>query len=289
MRKRIGIEALLAWAYRDELPKAGARRQRMTGIGYGNAWRSILGYGQLLSIVDDDGRNRFGVMADPDAEGEPHPDAIRVYEAVQALEGIEVALPDDWGLLSDIVDIEPERASLTARAIEHVSLVDRDGVRRLTGAAPALVKRHAIMGDAPDWRVEQPIRRFLGHPNGGGAAWFRLITVETDTGPIVSEVDGFDRNRRRPYGDAYRKEVLDPEPLPGVLARADYVIWRAVLDVLADDLAGQLAAHEPLTSERPERPWEVAPESLPRVLPNLKAMPIVMRRVKRAGSKRLAA
>jgi hypothetical protein len=288
MMKRIGIEALLRWAFCEELPKAGSGRSKLTGVGFGNAWRSILGFGDLLAVVDDEGRNRFGVIADPNAEGEPHPDAIAVHDAVRALDDMEIELPEGWDPLADLDDIDAERPGLIARALAHVSVIDAEGVRRMKGSVSAIVIRQAILGGTPVWEAEQPERRFVLGANGR-PAWFRTITVETEAGPITSEVDGYDAKGKRPMAGAYRKTFLDPDPAEAALGRAEYEIWRFALDVLVERLAGLMDAHEATPSERAWRPWEEAPELAPRVLPSLTAAPACQPPIRPGRRKRLAA
>lgn len=272
MAKRIGIEALLAWAFCDELPKAGAGRQ-MAGIGVGNAWRPMTEFGQLLTIVDSFGWNRFGVWADVTKEGSPHPDAIAVHGAVHELDAMEIDLPEGWDPLADMEGIDDERPALIARALGHISLIDASGARRMKGAVSALLIKHAVLGGCPVWEAEQPERRFVLGANGK-PAWFRIVTVETSAGPMESEVDGYDAKAKRPMAGAYRKTFLDPDPTEAALGRAEYQVWRFALDLLVERLAGCLAEHEVEPSGRSLWPWEEAPETAPRVLPNLtQAMP----------------
>jgi len=269
-KKPIEIEKLLAWTFREELPKAGAARA-LTGIGFGRAHRAVEKFGEYLTLIDCDGINRFGVVSDLMAMEEPDPDAIAVFEAVTALDEIEVELPEGWNPLADMEGIEAELPALLARALDKVTVVDASGARRMKVGPGALVTRHAILGDAPCWQAEQPERKVV--LNGRGApAWFRSITVETSDGPMRQEVDGFDPKGRRPFAGAYRKTFLDPDPLPAALARAEYEVWHSALDYLAAVLDGTLERFDALPSQRPARPWEEAAMSEPRILPNLLAL-----------------
>jgi hypothetical protein len=270
MKKPIEIEKLLAWTFREELPKAGAARA-LTGIGFGRAHRAVEKFGEYLTLIDCDGINRFGVVSDLMALEEPDGDAIAVFEAVTALDEIEVELPEGWNPLADMDGIDAELPGLLARALDRVTVVDAAGARRMKVGPGAIVTRHAIMGDAPCWQAEQPERKIVVGAKGA-PAWFRMITVETSDGPKRQEVDGYDQKGKRPFPGAYRKTFLDPDPLPAALARAEYEVWHSALDYLAAVLAGELQRFDVLPTARPARPWEEAGLIEPRILPNLLAL-----------------
>jgi len=254
MKQAIGIEKLLAWTYREELPKAGAARS-LSGVGIGRAHRAVEKYGRYLSLIDCDGENRFGVVSDLMAMEEPHPDAVRVYEAVLALEGVEIDMPEGWNPLSDMAAIGDELPAILGKAMA--------GLIRTNCAL--LVRRHAIMGGAPAWEAEMPVRRVVTQQ--GVPLWFRRITVETSAGPVETEVNGFDRKGRRPMPGAYRKTYLDPDPTEAAIGRAEYEAWHAALAHLVGVLAGTLDAYELLPTERPARPWEEGTAEPARILP----------------------
>src|SRR5688500_9952509 len=101
LKKRMTIEALLRWAYRDELPKAQAPGGSLRPAGFGGAWGGIERYGELLTVIDHGLENRYGLVPDLSATTEPHPDAIRIGDAVQALDAFPLNLPDGWNPLTD--------------------------------------------------------------------------------------------------------------------------------------------------------------------------------------------
>jgi hypothetical protein len=270
MKKPIEIEKLLAWTFREELPKAGAARA-LTGIGFGRAHRAVEKFGEYLTLIDCDGINRFGVVSDLMAMEEPDADAIAVFEAVTALDEIEVELPEGWNPLGDMDGIEAELPGLLARALDKVTVIDAAGARRMKVGPGAIVTRHAIMGDAPCWQADQPERKVVLGAKGT-PAWFRSITVETSDGPMAQEVDGYDQKGKRPFPGAYRKTFLEPDPLPAALARAEYEVWHSALDYLAAVLDGELERFDVLPSARPSRPWEAAGAEPSRILPNLLAL-----------------
>lgn len=269
MKKLIEIEKLLSWTFREELPKAGAARA-LTGFGFGRAHRAVEKFGEYLTLIDCDGINRFGVVSDLMAMEEPHADAIAVFEAVSALDEIEVELPADWNPLGDMEGIDAELPGLLARALDKVTVLDAAGARRMKVGPGALVMKHAIMGDAPCWEADQPERKLVLGAKGA-PAWFRTITVETSGGPVAQEVDGYDPRGKRPFAGAYRKTWLDPDPLPAALGRALYEVWHSALAFLVEELDGRLETVDVLHSPRAERPWEGPRRPPPRVLPNLRA------------------
>lgn len=287
MKKRIGIEALLAWTYRDELPKAGAARA-LTGVGIKRAYSAVEAYGEYLSLIDCAGENRFGVVADLMAMAEPAMDAVRVYFAVRDLDELTIALPEGWDPLSDLEGIEPERPALIARALNQLTMIDADGARVMKGAPSTLVRKHAILGGCPVWEADQPERRLERGVNGR-TRWFRRIIVETSAGPMESEVDGWDPKAKRPAADAYPKTYLDPDPADAVLGRAEYEVWHSALGLLAEQLAGQLDGFDVEPSARPARPWEEAPTLAPRILPSLVPLSCDKPVRRKAGSTRRAA
>ncbi|MBS7699183.1 MULTISPECIES: hypothetical protein [unclassified Chelatococcus] len=88
-KRTMDIETLLRWAYREELPKAlGSASGPSDSIRSG--WAGISSYAQLLAVID---YNRYGVLPDLTALDGPHVDAVRVFDAVRALDGCAVEVP----------------------------------------------------------------------------------------------------------------------------------------------------------------------------------------------------
>lgn len=287
--KAIGIEALLRWAYCEELPKAQGRGGSLAVAGYGRAWGGTERFGELLTIVDAP-VNGYGVVPDFTATTEPHPDALAVHAAVSDMDGTVVGLPEGWAPLVDLIGPDGlrdgEAAAAAVRGLDRVTVVDADGDRVWRGGVAALVRRHAVLGDRPDWRAEMPERRVLTGANGKPkwfrrqAVWAGPVDANGDAIPefgrfIEVEVDGFDPKRREPYPDAYAKELLEPDPGLAAEARAEWEVWRAAVAALASGLGGEgspLVAHRLLPFVESARPWvdgEVGTAA--RVLPDLRA------------------
>jgi hypothetical protein len=249
-RRRIGIEEFLTWAYLRELPKTRAATKGPQPAK--SAWRMIERWFDELSLARMDD-NAFGVVPDFFSQGLPH---------------LDIGLPEDWAPISDLADLGGHAIGLPARALEVLCARDRDGGMQLRSPTRQLVFHHAIMGGCPDWRIEPPVPRIV--TEYGRPKYFRRDVVWFDgvDGPIAHEieVDGFCRKRRAPLPDAYTKTELDPDPLPGVVARGEYEIWRSALDWLVDDLRDRCENFEIMPTERPLRPWETGQGKRGRVL-----------------------
>lgn len=275
--KVMDVEKALVWAYREELPKS----PRVRPAGMMAPWRAVTSFGELLQVVDDDDLNDWGVTPDPMATSWPDPDAILIHLAVGRLDDLDLCLPDDWNPLGDC-DMGAEAGPAVARGLRRLYHVDSAGRPRLRQMPRILVQRCAILG-APEWRGDKPVRREVREH--GRARWYRRTVIDIGGAPQEIEVDGFDHRRRRPYADAYRKHEWTPDPAELALDRAVYEVWRAALDVLVEDLAGQLQGVKVTASTRPWRPWEDG-EHQPRVLADMRPPPPKPAPVKRRRARR---
>ncbi len=252
--KSMSIETALDWAYRRELPKS-----RVIAANPGvmpSAWDSVTGYGALLTRVDLP-MNCFGVYVDLQANGLPHPDAEAIASSVDALDAPGLfGLPEGWDPLEDLGALDGLAAGAVARGLERLTLKDREGRVGLRTPPSRLVMKHALLGGAPDWRAETPEVKTVTGPNGK-PKWFRRVLVpdQAEGGWYEIEGEGFDERRRRPHADAYQKRYLEPDMAPVVVARGEYEVWRAALDLLVDDLDGELVDHVVTPSAAPARPW----------------------------------
>lgn len=260
--KAIGIEALLSWAYVEELPKAEAGGTAVSGsnfLGGGvGGWDAISQQGVLMAEMVSDGRpNRYGVLSVAIDCGPPHPDAIVLHEAVSALDGWEIGFPEEWDPLGDMNLHVSDRRDCVARARQRILTTGRDGRQRFRQRPAELVRHHAIMKSAPSWQAKAPIASFVLGRNGK-PAWFRKVLMQEGATSSVREVDGFDPRTRRPHLGAYKKTLLEPDPMLSAADRAEYEIWHAALGEVCRTLAagGGLRGHSVLPSARAARPWE---------------------------------
>lgn len=256
MRKTVDIEDLLVWAYRTELPKAQADAGALPGPACAApAWNGVTEMGELGTIVD----NRYGVVPDRTATTEPHEDALHVAWAVEALEGAELDVPEDWWPFGDMATAEEWGdlgRAVVAQALERVSHVGEDGARRFKGSPAWLVRRYAIMGECPVWEIDEcPARRMVKGANGK-ARWFVRRTIEVEAGGTMEiEGEGYNATRQRPYPGAYNKWELHPSPFPTAIDRAEYEVWHAALTLLAAEIGDTLTSRIVIGPRRPARPW----------------------------------
>lgn len=256
--KTITIEALLRWAYCEELPKAETATVEIGTAVMGSSWDAVAQQGVLLCETVSDGRiNSYGVVPVLAWYGqEPHEDAFAVHRAVGELASLDLDVPEGWAPLAGLGLSEEEQDEALRRAMPRLASQNDAGVWRLCGKPAELLRRHAILGGAPHWEAEAPTARFVTVQ--GKPAWFRKVS-QTIRGKVHwIEVDGYNKRSGRPYADAYRKTVLDPDPAQAAIDRAEYEVWHASLAYLAEVLSepGLLSAHRVLPPAAPARPWE---------------------------------
>lgn len=255
MKRTIDIEALLGWAYCDELPKV-AHAGAFVAPRAASAWGAISAQGALMAEAVRDGRpNDYGVLPGLSLMDEPlHPDARRIGDIVNRLGGVRFALPEGWRPFGDMTALsDDDRAALDAQALATLA-----GPERVTDIdARHLVIHHAIMGGAPDWRGGQIVRSPVTYDNGRPMFFRRETRVDSlglayETEMIVT------RDRRKggyPPG-SYQKAVFRPSPERISRRRADYQVWLAALDLICDWLADEpLEDFEVTQSPRALAPW----------------------------------
>lgn len=257
--KTIAIDALLRWTYRDELPKEHLSTGFLRPRGFGSPGAILIKTGRQGQTIDEpDVRNRFGVVPDFTASNDPHPDATRVWMAVQELaKHDEIDLPDNWNPIPDLGDFGTLTGGAIVRGIAKACIRDRTGAVRTreTSSPHYLIGFHAIMGNAPDWTFPMPVEKIKRHQNGTPRYFVReKINVRGEDMDV--EHEGFDKTAGRPKAGAYTKPYLDPDPADAVLDRIKYRIWHSACAFLAEDLAGRLDEHQVKELDLPGEPWE---------------------------------
>lgn len=274
MRKRIGIEAFLKWAYRDELPKAQCEEGDVGPAGFGSGMGGVIAMAEVGALVDYARENAWGVIPDRYAKDDPHPDAIAAARAMGALDQWELCLPDDWNPISDCGEVgEIERHDSAAAALGRAKVLEalddltyvRDGARVLKGGVRRLVMRFAVLNGEPGWEMEMPEVRYV-MAGKNRPAWFRREVIQGERGPQEIEVDGYNRKAHRPHPDAYRKQVLTPDPFEAIRDRGLHEIYVAALHVLHGELVDNLTGFALDIPDRPARPWEEEVRRKPRLL-----------------------
>ncbi len=290
--RSLDIEAALRWAFRDELPKReampmGASRM-VRSVGSSSA-RVETGE-SLTQMMMGLGANRYGVVPDLAGIGEAHPDAVTIGRAVAELDRMEIGVPPDWKPLAEMDDLSPEVTRLIQAAVDGIS-ADVSSRTRLFGIkTSSLVRRHALDGGAPAWEAKVPSVKVVSTPNGQPMWFVRRMSwsKSVDGRDVAEEIEenGYNPRSKRPYGDAYRKMFLDPDPSAAILGRAEYEIWHAALDALTSDLATKLTSIRLTPSRRVPRPW-IEGDQAPSVLPDLSDLgPLVPFVSRKAGSPR---
>lgn len=282
-RRRMTVSEALKWAWSDELPKVPSDAFYDPPLGARSAWSAIQEFGALNAMIDRQ-PNRYGCIPFDRAET-PHRDALLIADAVSALAECCVDVPDGWHPMPELAAVDDGlgRAAVNAALHKATDLHD-DGSMYFRTRPDILVVRHAIVGLAPDWRMgDLPVRRYVANDNGV-EMWFVRREIRSAIGinpdgsdrveVINTEVDGWSQRLRRPVAGAYRKPYLDPDPVPVMVARAEYEILVAALAMLCEELAGRLDAIELTPMTWPAQPWaadSAASGRAPRILPDLRA------------------
>lgn len=261
------IDEWLFWCWRDELPLVKPDIHGPDGIGAG--WNKV-------GVWTVGGTNRYGVVHALDQRRAAHGMALALADHVRTLDAVALALPDDWMPCADfdMGALGPEGERLPARALAGATHLDCQGERRMKEPVSQLVARYALTGRAPDCDIFPPVRKPVVQWNGA-PRWFvkRRVEIGEDAHgqPIIEEreMDGWNEKKRRPVTGAYQKFRLEPDPLPGLIARAEYEVLHAALAVLVDEwgqFAGAWPEHACTPSPLPLRPWEGAHAPARRVL-----------------------
>lgn len=231
----MSIEALLRWAYVFELPKD--EHGSSGPASSPSSWQIVERIGELGTMVDTFGGSSFG------HDEEPHPDALAIAAAVEALDDEAIEEGEAHDLLAGWPDFGMAGEAAVARAWSMVTLIE-DGHRWLRSPLSALVRRAAILGVWPEWRCEQP-QSGVEMGRNGRPKWFRIVSCPVEwaeDGTVLRtaemEVDGYNLIRRQPYAGAYRKGVLTPDPAAALARRIEYGLTHAALRSLACRLDG---------------------------------------------------
>ena len=282
--KRMTIEAAVAWAVRDELPKVGSdmlgrwvRASAPNGVT--SPALAAHAAGSLGASVDAR-TNCYGVVPDFGALGrlEPHPAALALGEAMLALDAVQPSGFEDWDAFEDLAGLASD--AITAPLLEQAARAARGragAMARMTRSLSSLVVKCAVLGAPTGWACGHVTTRLVSADNGM-PLWFRMVKRPAqwnDDGEVTAwtevEVDGYNDKAKRPYPEAYRKHMLTPDPMGVVTARAEWQLWRAALDVLAEDMQAQADELAGVGVEitpclLPLRPWVEGLADGPRVL-----------------------
>jgi hypothetical protein len=274
--KRSGpIEKIIAWAWREELPRAPSMKGNGPALPY-SGWAGVSRYAELLSLVDLFGVNGFGVVPDFSADRWPCADAITICDAVMALDAVEIEMPEDWRPAPELDGFGGLGAKAVSDAWRRMTR-DEGGRQILRVKVSDLIIKRAVMGmDIPAMRLDDPRVITEAHDNGK-PKWFvrrnqDVIVGSNPDGSDVTEFRTIEANgcdkRGHPVVGAYQKQFLDPDPVATIIARAEHEIWHSALVAVYDSVASTMEEVEMLPPAVPVDPWTgYAP---PRVLHDLK-------------------
>lgn len=272
---KMTIDEALAWAYREELPKAGTagrlRGPRLATPGWVKAaetWAARI-----------DVSNPYGLMPDLGAASAPHAAAIALHELVACLDDVAFAAPqmepfEDWA--ADAGADERALLAQVAQAARARALVPvEDGVLKPRCDLAARLRAAALLGPpVPGQGVRPEVKPVLSRQ--GQRKWFRMVWQPSrfdERGKPIAYIeiesnDGWCQRSKRPLKGAYMKSCLVPDPSGLADDRLEWRIWRLTLDVLVEMAAEALftfEGHERVTlegmglkilpSEMPNQPW----------------------------------
>ncbi|MCC0033775.1 MAG: hypothetical protein H6887_00755 [Hoeflea sp.] len=243
--KQIAIIQLLEWAYRHELPKA-ERRGGGLGASTSSSWGMVYELG-ILGTVIDASINGYGVVPAYMDEGDPHPDALLVGEAVAGLADARISIGEDWSPFPDWADSDGLVAACVARVRPRLATMTGQEIQ-------AMLIARAVLGRKPDWRGDEPGRTMV--MRGGKPAWFMKQPGQDAYGnPIEREVDGFNYRSHRPRSGAYRKYRLTDDVAGLAIDRFRRAVWALAVRHLAQQVAGRLSSHELIAEVPTVAPW----------------------------------
>ena len=294
--KRFGpVEDVIAWAWRDELPKVPKRVDGpMTMAG---GWDRAGRFAELLSLVDLFGVNQFGAVPDFSADSWPCADAQLIGGAVMALDDYALELPEDWRPAPELDRFGGLGAKAVSEAWRRMTIDDGQGRVTLRLKPSELIIRRAVMGwEADTMRLDDTTQEIERHGNGK-PRYFVRTTQDQLTGRVVDGVDETvarlvevkgTNKKGEPLPGAYTKPFLDPDPVNAIIARAEHEIWVSALAMVFDAVAAQLEDVEMTASTVPMCPW-LADAPMVRVLPDLVGNAVLLKAQQERADALLAA
>lgn len=226
------IEQLLAWVYREELPKRGSDTT-WANMFSSETWR-------LGTRVDQSSSGEFA----PVGAGTPHPDALLIDHAIRSMPHVTLV----W---EHVVD---EIMGPFAEVLRH-----DPALRRIEFSPPGLLIVHAQINHRPAWDVGQiRVKHFGQQPQ---VWWVDEHGERTMPG-----------SKRAGYYSpgAVCPIEYDPKLTTVAEARAEYYVWRRCLDSAVDLLSTlNLVETKAAPPAAPLCPWFTGEEAKPNVLKDL--------------------
>jgi hypothetical protein len=242
-KRKLVIEALLSWAYLEELPK-----QHVGGNG-------LLSDLAMLGTPVDKGEigDRMPVGAGP-----PHPDALLIDYYVRALPYVRV----DWKrqrhyLMGPLAAwLDPNDITVSAMATGprvSVQMHPRGRVGKKKLRAAARIDRNAIV----EPHMESAAGLIMLHARLGTRPIWEMGDISVR--PVIAgnnQPDMIGRSTRRGHYSegSYCPLRLDPPPQEIAAARFEYMVWHQALLALVE-CARELREYEALPPSAPAQPW----------------------------------
>lgn len=254
VKRQVEIGALLAWCYREELPK----RTISSAEGI---WRDLdIGTGGM--------GGDHGCAQRYPHHGLPHDDALRIEDAVSELppwmcdwsESLDAIMGDLAGLLTvnDLQREQMERGRITqsswpsktySKTQRRAQATNRPRDVIFVGSIDmaALVVSHARQGTRPRWYPggltcrKTPARNNANLPMVIGECRAKDVYTAGSCCPLIWGIPG----------DKWGDVLVTPFSI--ATARADYLAWWRGLAMLAESLV--LAEHVALPPAAPQLPW----------------------------------
>ena len=256
--KRVDIEVLLQWAYRDELSK------RATSAAEG-VWDHA-GEFALTGIVGDGcsaGPQRYAVV------GTPHPDALALEKLVRALPDVTIewavsrrALMGDLdGFYGEWIDWHgsPRESRASVAWFRHLRGSPADPfLGQPAFRQSEIVRTCAVLKKRPLCCADGPRLAPLENGYGGHSVCY----VEDDGSLMLGR-------KAKHYGPQARSPVVwYPTPVEIARERGEYAAWHAALTALAHTAAetGALRDHAAMCPTAPAEPWNTGPGAAAKVL-----------------------
>lgn len=231
-KRTMSIEALLRWAYQTELVNLDPREanpmfeEYIGGGGGGSGYEE----GAIARMV--------------------HPDAKVVANVVSQLRGDEWAAGVAWPPIT--------------YSMADMSMADQPFIDVQIPRAETLVVCHARLGNQPD-ALDEPFPT-ADRADNGRPRVVRMAPVASkvlDGSEVTTDMEVIAAEERARVRDkagiypmgSYCLLKWYPEPNAIMRDRAQYVVWRAALIWLRDQLAGVLERHDVDDRLPVERPW----------------------------------
>lgn len=238
--KKIKIEKLLEWALLHELSKGGGE----DGIASPrSAWALMEHVGTLGVHIDlTRGRQDLPMCFE---QGDPHPDALKVGEAIKNLKTYDFSCPEVTFEMLPLEDWTEEAKELARPDFENVlGRWHKCSRKDQAKAVIALVISCAILKKQPECIFLKPKIEAIDTGSKQPKWFVKQTRIDSFGRAIEVEVNAFNRKTRTLLPGAYQKHKLVPEQETKIAEWLDVYLWHKALKFLSDDLVGKLADFE---------------------------------------------